>query len=304
MAKPNPEWLCSDYPELKGNVGQAAVNDQLVHYPQVVRSDIDVSIDNQNFGIVALNLLTEPKTISVNGQKTRVYGFLKLRGNWSDVNQTESKAAAIVRTQDSKNKNRIAPVGHWVPICDSECLTRKVVSVSDESESIEHQKVQDQLTRKNAKGQAQYERELKEREEELKNAGDPNDDPHSLDFYTMKRVLSQRLDENIQQFQEKLDKLMASRAKNNDMIYALDQITPTHASHWIDNLNAARRKVGIPDCTLNEKLANFHETYVSEPEVLEKTLQEIAELKVKMEKEVARAKRRENGDYDSSDEDE
>lgn len=298
MAAEKPTWLVPDYPELKGNVGQAAVNGQIVYYPQVVRSDIDFSVDNQAHGIVSLNLLTEPKVIPINGQKTRIYGFMKLRGNWADANQAKNKAATIVRQQDSKNMNRIAPVGCWVPICDSDCLTKEIVSVGDESESTEQQKVQELLARKNAKGQEQYEREIREREEEVKNAPDHNDDPYSLDFYTMKRVLSQRLDENIQQFQKKLDDLNASKAKNDDMICALNHVNPSYRDTWIDNLNSARRKVNIPDCTLNQRLEEFHNTYQSAPEVLEKSLKDLADLKARMEAEVEKAKRRADGNYD------
>jgi hypothetical protein len=295
----NPDWKIPGYPELKGNVGQAAVNGQIVYYPQVVRSDTDTPVDRQAFGMVTLNLLPEPREVTVGNTKTKIYGFLKLRGNWADVDQCTAKAAAIVREQDSKNFTRIAHVGYWLPICDSECLSKEVVSVGAADEPEDQRRAREKLSRKKHAEQAKYEKEIRDREEEIKNAPDHNDDPLSIDYYTMKRVLAVRLDEQISQFQKKLDGLTAARDMNNNLVYALDQLVPNHQNSWIDNYNKEARNAGVADFVEPEATVQQHATFVSTPEALEDTLKKIEELRVKAAAEVERAKKRAVGNYDS-----
>ena len=237
-----PEWLVPDYPELTGDVGQAAVNGQMLYYPKVARSKKDVSVSKQHMGLISFVLLKEPQKLK-NGKP--LYGFFKLRGNWADLEQAESKGSRIVREQDSKYKIRVVDVGEWLPLTDDDGLAQKNVNVN--LDATDEERKREIAMREEEANRAAKMRELREREEEVRNGTDYNDDTESLDHYTMKMVVWIRIQENIEQLRNQIASLEGKLEGTRDTLRNLDAKHPEYQGSWIDNYNIERRKSGIPD---------------------------------------------------------
>lgn len=237
------QWLVPDYPALTGEVGKAAVNGQIVYYPKVVRSMVDEPVENQARGLVSFMLPKEPRLTK---EGKRIVGFFKLRGNWSDDNQATSRASKIVREQDSKYPVRVAHVGHWIPLVDDEAMALKNVNVNVE-ESAEEEAAKRKAMEDEEEKRKRIVREMKEREEEIKNATDHNEDKTAINYYTMKMVVWLRLQETIALEKKKLRDLENKLVGIREILADLDVTHPSHFTDWVDNYNVERRKAGIPD---------------------------------------------------------
>ncbi|HMP28150.1 MAG TPA: hypothetical protein PKD85_01035 [Saprospiraceae bacterium] len=230
------------FPPLTGKDAEAAVSNQILYYPQVVRSNIDEPISEQHFGAISFQLL-EGDVRTKDGK--RIFGFFKLRGNWASKEQATSKASRIVREQDSKHKIRVANVGHWLPICDDNSLVKENIGVNlDDNDEEEIRRKAEIQTEKQKR---QVMREMKEREEEIKNAKDLNEETDSLDHYTMKRVVWMRMRENMQQLKNQSESLDKKYEEVREKLRELDASHPNYEHDWIENYNKERRKAGIPD---------------------------------------------------------
>lgn len=230
------------YPPLTGKEAIAAVQNQILEYPQIVRSKTDEPISEQHFGLISFVLLKQ-EAQTKDGKK--IYGFFKLRGNWASPEQAQSKGARIVREQDSKHKIRVANVGHWLPLCEDNSLVKQNIGVNLEDTDEEEIRRKAEVQTENKKRQVM--REMKEREEEIKNAKDLNEDEESLDHYTMKRVVWMRMRENMQQLRTQTESLDEKYEEVREILRKLDDAHPNYEDEWIENYNKERRKSGIPD---------------------------------------------------------
>lgn len=253
-----PSWLVPTHPPLEGDVAKAAVDGQILHYPNVVRSNTDDPVSKQHTGLISFMILKEPRKLK-NGSP--LYGFFKLRGNWADQPQAESKASRIVREQDSKYKIRVVNVGDWLPLTDDDSLVKKNVNVNLDATDEERQR--EIAVREEQSKQNRIMKELKEREEEVKNAQDYNDDTESLDFYTMKRVAWLRIQENIFLLRNQISQLEGKLESTRDLLRDHDNKHPKYAEEWIENYNKERRKAGIPDYTPGSKEEEAYAATVS-----------------------------------------
>ena len=252
MSKPLPPWLVPGYPKLDAEVGKAAIEGQLVYYPKVVRSQIDEPINNQTVGCVSYMLFDEPKELR-NGSK--VYGFLKLRGNWSTQEQAEAQASKIIREMDSKNKIRLAPIGHWLPITEEDAFCKEQVDVKTKEDEIA---LRDKAVREKIAKQKKIMREIREREEELK-SGDIYDDPTSLTYYSMRRVTEMKLVESRDKIKEQLNSIQGTLNKVRQELKQLELKSPEYKDQWIDRYNEERKKGGLPDFIPAEDLFDEYE---------------------------------------------
>jgi hypothetical protein len=242
MSTSTPAWFDPTYPPLSGGEAKKAVDTQMSTFPEVVRSNKDIPIPQQSYGLISMMLFKEPKKLK---SGKFAYGFMKMRGNWSDVDQCKNKAASIIREQDSKNKIKISPVGEWLPITEDDAFVQENVDVN--VDATEKDRVKEEAVKEQEIERARIQRELKERENEVKNSKDYNDDTDHIDYYTMKRVTWLRLRENIAMLKNQVQTLEGKLVDTRKVLANLDSKHPTYDVDWIDNYNKERRKSGIPD---------------------------------------------------------
>ena len=258
MASTNktPEWLVNDFPTLTGHMARAAVNGQTIEYVQVVRSMSDAPIPQQQVGNVSFMLFNEPKKLK-SGKP--VYGFIKLRGNWSDPNLAKKEASKIICEYDSKFKIRIAPVGEWVPLTEDESVVKEQFDIkTTDSPQVQ---LRDQAVKEKEEENAKIMKELRDKEEELKK--DVYDDQTSLDFYTMQRVTDLRLNENLDIYYKKIEEIKGKIVNTRKISKNLEKDHPEYITQWLDNYNRELRKAGVPDHIPNVRLMKEYENWTS-----------------------------------------
>lgn len=248
----------SERPALSAEQLDAAVKTN-ISFPTVVKSMVDAPITNQGLSLMSFMFLPEPKKLP-NGKT--VYGYVKNRGNYAgsidDTTLAEQKAATIVKEQDSKFKIRIAPTGYWVPITDDDGAAQSALDVRMNEQEIH---LRDEAVRAKQASERQAMRELKEREQEVKSK-DIYDNPESLEFYTMKRVVDYTLYDHIVAQEEKLREVREKLEMNRNICANLEKTHPEYRSQWIDRYNTERAGVGIPAYVLSEKTADAYNSYV------------------------------------------
>ena len=244
-----PPWMIPNYPPLKCDdpIGQAAVNGQLVEYPKVVRQRGDKPMRSQQVGLISFMLFKEPRKFKT-GQP--VYGFFKLRGNYSSKCEAENRAGKIIREMDSRFVIRMAPVGQWLPITEEMGFCKDILDIKMREEEPA---LRDKAIKEKQKKERKRMKEIQRAEREVKESGDVYDDPSSLDFYTMKRVTELRLKEQIE-FRKKGITSMENKVKATQKILKrLELENPEYSNQWLDRYNEKRKEGGIPDYLPPEK---------------------------------------------------
>jgi hypothetical protein len=245
-----PVWLDPTHPTLEGNEAKLAVSNLIVEvksdqtYTKVIRSQTDIPVAQQQCGLISWMLFEEPKKLK-SGKP--VYGFMKLRGNWSDADMAKNRAADIIRTQDSKNKINLIPIGSWVPITDDDSVSRETINVNTDDDPSGLSGMKENAAKELEKEQDRIKREIRERAEEVKNSKDYNDDQDHIDFYTMKRVTWMRLAEERNRLTKQIESVEQKINTTRKVCYGLEQKHPEYKQDWIDNYNKERRKSRIPD---------------------------------------------------------
>lgn len=252
---PNPpEWYLPEYPPLKSHdlVGRASVEGQLVTYPKIVRTLADPPINNQTIGNVSFMLFDEPKKTK-NGKN--MYGFFKLRGVWNGEQQAKFEASKIIREIDSKYPIKLSPVGVWLPITEDEDASKDKIDVKIKENEIH---LRDEAAKEKEAENKKIQRELEEREKELK-SGDIYDDPASLKYYSMRMITSLRLREERSRLLKQLSSIDTNITKVNKELLGLERTNPQYKDEWVECYNIERRKSGIPDFCPDEEFIKYHE---------------------------------------------
>lgn len=235
-----PKWLQAEAAHLQGDVGQAAVNGQILTYPQVVRTMMDTPIPGQSHCAVSYMLFDTPKK-SPNGKP--IYGFVKVRGCSMDEASAKTAAAKIVKEQDSKFRIGIAQVGAWIPVTEDESFIKEAIDVK----AAEGQpQLRDEGVKKKEADAREKMRQIRDREEELQRDGDIYDDKTSLKYYTMKRVTEMKVVEMLETLQKRLADLKEKVVLVRNEICDLEDKYPPYATEWVDCYNAERAKTNIP----------------------------------------------------------
>jgi hypothetical protein len=263
-----PGWLVPTYPSLRGDdvVGRAAVEGQLVSYPKVVRTMTDPAIVGQKLSCVSFMLFKEPRKVS---KGPPVYGYVKMRGNWADQSQATFEASKIIRDIDSKYAIRLAPTGSWVPITDNAAFIEDHLDVNTGEQEFA---LRDEAVKEKQADDNRIKKELRDREEELKEDGDIYDDPTSLTYYAMRRVTETTLLDTYDRQYAQLKSTKAVINKVQRELKKLELSNPEYTEQWIDRYNQEREKGGVPLYKQNEKQEELHKLNLSKISLEEEPL--------------------------------
>lgn len=248
-----------NYPKLKGEVGEAAVNGQLVQYPKVVRSNVDPPLTGQQIGNVSFMFFSQPRILS-SGKP--VYGFFKLRGNYHNEAEARRGAATIIKEVDSKYTIYQPTVGEWVPLTEETAFIGNQHDVNADSGTSEVH-LRDEVAKEKEAEQRRIMRELNENAEKLKSENDDiYSDVESLRYYTMKRTTFSKLRESLEIERRKLKDLEDKFDITLRGLRALDAKHPNYDAEWLDCYNAELAKVGIPTFIPSEEVLEAYRVAV------------------------------------------
>lgn len=264
--------------------------DTTIPYPKILRSVNDKPVTNQSIGLLSLFLFKSPYTHvteipAATGEtvkkEVKVLGFIKLRGNYVDKLTAEIESSKIIKEQDSRHKILLGPVGGWLPITDADEFVKEKLDVKTEKEKYE---LRDKKARKKTQEEERKIREIKEREElmredernskarsvlleeerktrelrereELMREEERNDkdDSESINHYTARRVTEMKLYEQERIYERKILEIREKLFGVRKELKTLDEKYPSYDKEWLEVYNVARRKVKVPDFIPDEK---------------------------------------------------
>ena len=234
------------YPPLSDKETRVAVAD-LVKYPRVLRSERDPPIAAQSHSLISWRLLTEP-FVTPRGRK--VFGLVKVRGVHADENLALRGAASIIKEVDSIDTVQIAETGGWVPITDDDCFTKNKFDAKIEDEEMV---LRDLAKEEQRRKEDNMKKDLHERAATIRGEKDIHEDPTSLKFYCMKRVVEANLREEMMR-KERM--LREHKEKHNNVLKELLRLEQEHSNYvdeWIYMYNSERRSVNLPNFVITDK---------------------------------------------------
>jgi len=226
-------------------------------FPRVDRTYADPPPPMQNIGLVSF---TPAKGATPN--ENGVFGFAKLRGNYSTTIEANQRAEFLIRNVDSYHQIYHAYVGRPIPMTDSS-------DYSAETSEVEIRREMTKSTSSNIKNKRDEERqvvkEMKDREEQLleesrkaqadDGSGEPNaEDPYEL--YITLCVKKAQLSWNYLEHVKKMEEVKAVVIKTRKELAVLDQNHPDFKDTYFKKYMDARKKAGL-DETVRESQDNF-----------------------------------------------
>lgn len=281
-----PEWFSPDTPSLSSEALEKAINEQIDSYPKVVRKMDDPEILGQKYGNLSFMLLEKP----VRFKGKPIYGYVKLRGNYSNEQDCKTAAKKIIEEVDSKFQIKIAHVGQWVPITEFNGVVKDITDVGF-SESAKNQgaeNIQGEARKQKDKEAKRHLREIEEAKRQLIEEDDIYENPESLEFYTMKRVTYGKLVEAIDIQERKLAEIKTSLIENTIILKRLDQENSSYKDKWLDEYNQKREKVSIGHYHPPESEQAQYDSF--DLKELEKEYPEISKLVDKKSKDFGKSK--------------
>jgi len=183
--------------------------------------------------------LEEPKKTK-NGM---IYGVYKFRGTTPDETSAQKRAADIIREVDSRNPVHMVRVGTWYPITSDPSHIENLTEVQDDE--VDQAKVKAEEERQSR--QKQVMRTIKEREEDLKK-NDLHDDPESLKYYIMRRVVWRTLRSTLELKEKELATLREKLYNVHGELHKKDAVHPDYDELWLEEYNKSLKDVGAPPC--------------------------------------------------------
>lgn len=255
-----PEYFQPRAKPLTGEELESAIKGQIA-YPKVLRKQNDPPLAGQTFSNISFMMFSEPKKMT-NGKMA--YGFFKQRGSFASEEDSTVNAEDLIRDVDSKFKIRITRTGCWYPLLEESAMdditTDKLdVKMNKDDESEVH--LRDRAAKEKLAKERRIQREIREKEDELRNGGDIYDDQKSLEFYTMKRVTEMRLIEAREHKTKLLEDIHKNIVDTRKILADLEFHNPEYNEEWINRYNEERAKTGIPAFKPGEDQFEEYEKY-------------------------------------------
>jgi len=223
-------------------------------FPKIDRTYADPAIAMQNFGLISF-VPAKGATPNENG----VFGFAKLRGNFSSDIEANQRAEYLIRNVDSYHQIYHTYVGRPFPITVSSSYSAETAEVDIRKETTKT--ISSSIKNKKEEEQQQI-REIKDREEKLlEESKRESSDPYE-DYITLrvkKAQLSFTYLEHIRKMEEIRDIIIKTRKEVID----LDNEYPEFKNTYYEKYMAARQEAGIKE-SKDDSQGNFIKFLVEE----------------------------------------
>ena len=209
-------------------------------FPRVDKTYADPPINLQTYGLVSF-VPAKGATPNENG----IYGFAKLRGNFSTESEADQRAEFLIRNVDSYHQIYHTYVGRPFPITisskysaetneiDIRKETTKAMSTSVKEKKMEEKKIMD---------------DMKQREEELiaESKRDP-DDVDPFDTYITLKVKKAQLSWTYLEHQKKMAEVRTILRSTKTTLDEMDVEFPDFQNQYFDKYMQARKSAGFED---------------------------------------------------------
>lgn len=215
---------------------QLVDKEHLTQYPAQERAFADPSIEDQDYCLVSFI-----PSVTATPDKDGIYGMVKVRGTYNNLEKCDKRAEFLIREVDSLHKIYIAGVGKPFPI----------TNMSTFSKDINRIKIQDMLTEELQHEQTKEQKELeemKQREKEiLENNKKPQEElkPDIEEQYITNRVKKAQLTWTYINTMKKLEDMKANILGAREQIAKFDETNPELKDSYMDRYNAALKQVNL-----------------------------------------------------------
>lgn len=223
-------------------------------FPKVDRTYSDPSIAMQNIGLISF-VPAKGATPNENG----VFGFAKLRGNYSTDIEANQRAEYLIRNVDSYHQIYHTYVGRPFPITVSSSYSAETAEVDIRKETTKT--ISSSIKSKKDEEQQQI-REIKEREEKLlEESKRENSDPYE-DYITL-RVKKAQLSFTYLEHLKKTEEIRDIIIKTRNEVMDLDNEFPEFKNTYYEKYMSARKEAGIKESS-DDSQGNFIKFLVEE----------------------------------------
>ncbi|MDB4726406.1 hypothetical protein OAF54_03125 [bacterium] len=207
-------------------------------FRELERGLADPAVPQQSFGLISF-IPSKGATPDKDG----FFGFAKLRGNYSTVQEASDRAEFIIKNHDSYHKIYTTYVGKPFPITqvDLKDDNRQEINIKNKAKQTMSDDVKERRVR-----DAKEIKEIKDREQEL--LDDVNEDVKKdpIEAYTVLRVKKAQLVWTYLETEKKMLDMKNSIIKVRKEITDMEATNPTHREGYMKKYVDAREKAGIP----------------------------------------------------------
>ncbi len=217
-------------------------------YSQAERSYADPVLPAQTLGLISF-VPAKGATPNRNG----VYGFAKLRGNYSNMFEADQRSEMLIKNHDSYNQISTCYVGRPFPLTESRKFSEDVKEIDIRKEAAES--MGEAIKRQRKKDDREMQ-EIKDREKLLKEdvKKKPGDDPYE-EYITM-RVKRAQLVWTYQEHKKKIEEVRDLIIKTREKIEEMDEEHPDYNDSYFEKYRQARLQAGLKETT-EESADNF-----------------------------------------------
>jgi hypothetical protein len=217
-------------------------------YSQTERSYADPILPSQVLGLISF---VPAKGARAN--KNGIFGFAKLRGNYSSVFEADKRSEDLIRNHDSYNQISMCYVGRPFPITENRKFSQDVKEVDINKEAAESM---GEAIKRQQKKDAREMQEIKDREKLLKEdvKKKPGDDP--FEEYITMRVKRAQLVWTYQEHKKKIAEVKELIIKTREKIADMNEEYPEFDEKYFDKYKQARIDAGLKETT-EETSQNF-----------------------------------------------
>jgi hypothetical protein len=217
-------------------------------YSQAERSYADPVLPAQTLGLISF-VPAKGATPNRNG----VYGFAKLRGNYSNMFEADQRSEMLIKNHDSYNQISTCYVGRPFPLTESRKFSEDVKEIDIRKEAAES--MGEAIKRQRKKDDREMQ-EIKDREKLLKEdvKKKPGDDPYE-EYITM-RVKRAQLVWTYQEHKKKMEEVRDLIIKTREKIKEMDEEHPDYNDSYFEKYRQARLQPGLKETT-EESADNF-----------------------------------------------
>lgn len=184
-----------------------------------------------------------------------LFGFMKCRGTFHNIEEANNRAEWIIRNCDSYHPIQTGYVGRPFPICTN---TKKYVSETHEVDIRKKavEVISEDIKQKRLKEKQEID-DIKEREKRLLDESKEDFVEDPLDAYITLQVKKANLVFTYVKTQEKLDEIRENIKKSYKQIREMDKENHTFREQYFERYRSARAEVGMPTENSEENFIKY-----------------------------------------------
>lgn len=207
-------------------------------FPRVDKTYQDPAIPLQNYGLISF-IPAKGATPNSNG----VFGFAKLRGNFSTEMEASHRAEYLIRNVDSYHQIYHTYVGRPFPLTESSKYSAEVSEVDIRKETT--QSVSSSIREKKESEQKEV-NDMKEREQRLLEES-KRENPDPYEEYITLRVKKAQLSYTYLEHVKKLNEIRGIIKKTREQVVEMDGEFPDFKNTYYEKYMDARKQSGIDE---------------------------------------------------------